>query len=90
MRANKDSLTASSTTSGQYLESTVVGETVRAYIPAPLSAALIISIGEEHQKLIETSGRAAGSMLQVHNELMKRDRMYVYDRYLAALDEGVQ
>lgn len=56
--ANKDYLNNDGISAGKYVETIAGEETMRAYVPSPLSASLVYQLGTEIFDLMERANRA--------------------------------
>ena len=92
MDTNKEKLISKSSATGTYEKTTIAGETVSAFVPVALSQDIIASLGTDSYDRLERADSAIEGLvgMGIVKEITgkRRDRVFVYDKYLHILSEG--
>lgn len=91
MATNNETLPGQRTSTGYYVETVTGSERVRAYVPAPLSAALVDRLGTRVFDLLERANRALGRLDGVSQSLPNQSLfLYFYVRKEAVLSSQIE
>jgi len=79
---------------GHYETTSVVQETIRAFIPKPLPPEPALELSDRRQRLLERATATLGRLeqLDIVHEItaQQRSRVFAYYQYLSILNEGME